>query len=1352
MAPEDTTFYPDFVPNQILTSDQLNHLRRYLDRQDRRARVRLVGTGIVCGLDHSVAGECRQIAVGEGFGVSSGGYLIELAETTYTHVRAYQDPDFTEGDDGVKTPLYEPWQAAPSGQLDILELLAARQDGAEPLGPSACQGRVLVLYLEKQPVDLKSCLVTDCNNKGLEIHLIARALLVNAGDLEALDLCDPPPPPVRLPRFHTDTALADLRTADDVNHAWARLIAAHAIPLRNAILRAWEKYGHFLDLDVTRQKQRITVGFNGLKGLADQQLVNQYHYDALTDLAAAYNELAAACKLIVDCCPALDFPRHLMLDALDGTPDFRHEFQPSPLGNVVHGDRQRVRLLFLRVVAMVRAFALEAPEVRLTPSHRQDRPLGDRAVPHYFRLTPGILERWQPRLCCTADPLWSYGDPGEPGALDLDLDYNRATFLRIEGHLDLDCAQAQAEITGERGEHNASFDVLCSHLEDRLQAERELGKTIEAGLAERRQGARDFHAGVMAAARDRSDDADAILDRLRAFTESEASLFEQLRDWTELRRSRPTRCDDGALRTDYLAARAEIFCLFRRFLGELEKRVNVQPLPIEPVTPEELPDGARMMIGDRLAAELISVRKTGDHIDEWLQLRMEEAIGAWTDSDPPDQVEWTLRAAAHALRAAIDRLLYDALPGDLRELSHALFRERYREVTGALLSLRLLWWAWEAQDPGEGDSPHSFLEDFTAVALPVSGSCLGARIAALYFAYDELRGRDLAPFNRLAARVDGLEHLAGVEKCGTFVLVCENGRVVADFSLPCRLPCCCEADLSELCLPPVALPDYRIVELEKEDDETRYQPVDRSFWVLTNDYDPNPAVGEGPARDSLVVVPESFDTVLGGEVQVEESGRVTYRHQGPSPGVLDRFLYTVELTGERCSGSAVGEVLILMAAEPEPEPPPPPDVVICVLDARTGQPIDRAAVSLNGGPPAPTGADGCAYFLDLALGTYEAKASKGGYQTAGIGFEVFPEPALQRHEIRLRPVISGDVTILVVSQSQPIFEARVELWQADTRVMDATTNDAGKAEFEDVETGAYTVVAVRSDYRRTSLSIQVAPGSQEHEIDLKPREGLVRVTLLEAASGAQIREAGVIVAATNGGFEARVTAPNQKGIFVFKGVPVGLHDVTAAGRGLSGASESPIRVEDNDTLEVTVLMFFDVRIKDEFVTWVAKKQGITQGEARARAGNVYGRRRGAAVASLATAAEDPAVARTAGYRSAFQLIDVAVNDPALGDEEIIAAYQETAKALARSIAAVQPQRKEPLREVLLAVSLAFLDRLTLANPQTAGRAVLDAVGQTAGAVEAAGVDPERLRTGWQGERLTEELGVASVSLFRARLG
>lgn len=48
-------------------------------------------------------------------------------------------------------------------------------------------------------------------------------------------------------------------------------------------------------------------------------------------------------------------------------------------------------------------------------------------------------------------------------------------------------------------------------------------------------------------------------------------------------------------------------------------------------------------------------------------------------------------------------------------------------------------------------------------------------------------------FNTFVAKIQGAEHLAGVPKGGTFILVTEGGKVIGDFSVPYR---CCENPLS----------------------------------------------------------------------------------------------------------------------------------------------------------------------------------------------------------------------------------------------------------------------------------------------------------------------------------------------------------------------------------------------------------------------------------------------------------------------------------------------------------------------------------------------------------------------------
>jgi hypothetical protein len=56
MIPNNVS-YPDFVPDQLLTSDNLNQLFGYLDEQGRMTRTNLIGIGIVCGLDVETAAD-----------------------------------------------------------------------------------------------------------------------------------------------------------------------------------------------------------------------------------------------------------------------------------------------------------------------------------------------------------------------------------------------------------------------------------------------------------------------------------------------------------------------------------------------------------------------------------------------------------------------------------------------------------------------------------------------------------------------------------------------------------------------------------------------------------------------------------------------------------------------------------------------------------------------------------------------------------------------------------------------------------------------------------------------------------------------------------------------------------------------------------------------------------------------------------------------------------------------------------------------------------------------------------------------------------------------------------------------
>ncbi|HEY8967894.1 MAG TPA: hypothetical protein VIM64_02350, partial [Puia sp.] len=75
--------FPVFDADQVLTNKHLNDLFNYLDQQDRLSRCKLIGSGIVCGLD--ISSSPGAITVSKGCGLTSQGYILLLCQSVYTH-------------------------------------------------------------------------------------------------------------------------------------------------------------------------------------------------------------------------------------------------------------------------------------------------------------------------------------------------------------------------------------------------------------------------------------------------------------------------------------------------------------------------------------------------------------------------------------------------------------------------------------------------------------------------------------------------------------------------------------------------------------------------------------------------------------------------------------------------------------------------------------------------------------------------------------------------------------------------------------------------------------------------------------------------------------------------------------------------------------------------------------------------------------------------------------------------------------------------------------------------------------------------------------------------------------------
>lgn len=921
--------YPEFVPNQILTNTQLNQLREHLEQEDRLTRLRLAGTGIVCGLHgRKVTAPAHGTQIVLGYGVTSDGELLELCSTTtYTHYRDYADPDRDE----ENKLRYLPWRKAadPTQQLDILELIPKEvMEGDDPPAATAftaatlgskTANRVLVLYLEHQPVDLNSCLVTSCDNKGRNINVNVRALLVLKADLTAAAGCAMPAPIHRIPRHHTKGVPQPGNTVAQIRQAFSDIVSENAATVSANIKTLFDAYAPFLDLK--------TVGADPLANKLTGGQIAQYRYGALLDFASAYNEAAAgAYTLLKECCPAGTFPRHLMLGVLDGSAGegFRNEFVASPLRNVMHGETARVRDLFTRLEKMIDGLVLgnHPAAASIRPSHSAAHTLGRRAQPYYFNAS--VTGVWRPRPRCTVDAEWPWLHPA--AATGLGTDYAEATLLRIEGHVGDPCQAALADIVQKRDQGNAEFHVLCSYVEDGAPDEKNARSELVALLEKPREALEAARKAFESFITKREGDVGPIVALSKEQGKWLAEVGETSRGWVDLRKRRVLYCDTAALAYDYLEARGELLCLagrvramVLRLLGDLDA---IEDEALVGAGMEGMLLGIEYTLVDRLVASVLA------EPDRWAAADEVSEIVKNLAGTRVEALRSALRFFLLSLVANLQRPLESALPPDLSEFDYDVFAYFFRIL---LADLREFWhWtralgfqpAGAATETGRklGDAPlHAADAEVLAADWLAPQGCQLARLATASVAFEAARARDVSLFRNLA-RIDGLEHLAGVSKGGTFVLVCDkasnDGTVAADFSLDGCLPCCCDVDVASLCLPPLALPDVRVVTLEPIPLEHRvigFQAVDLEINVAANDCDLN---GAATTRTIELL---SATSERGAKLEADaQRGVVRYHMEAgkPLPSMIDRFSYRLRVKAEKCEGEAIGRAIVIFTVKP----------------------------------------------------------------------------------------------------------------------------------------------------------------------------------------------------------------------------------------------------------------------------------------------------------------------------------------------------------------------------------------------------------------------------------------------------
>jgi hypothetical protein len=478
---EQITSYTVFEENQVLTSSQLNRLTGYLDRQHRLTRTKLMGVGIVCGLEVGRSGAA--ITVTQGCGVTTDGDLLYADEDgVFTHFKPFKDenagyPFFIRA--GNRVPLVE---LLPQGTED---------PEARPLGEiDDPAGKVALLYLESYRLSPDICTGGDCDSKGKEQRHRQKVLLLARSDLEALSASLP-----SLPSYYFDLPEAPAQrvllkadavgTINQLADPYFKVMQATVKVLLPALEKSYQvcepllraAYHGSNPTAAWRKKLEETLG-----AAAANKRGIQYVYAFLNDLLTAYAEFKEA--LFGDphlCCPEVRlFPKHLVLGAPVLPEDLpkdplRHGFYPSPvLSNGIHR-QERVVFLHQRLDHLLRTF--QVPEgrlpVRITPSHLGAGELGAGAIPYYYRIDSNfpLHRRWhydRHRRRQDGAVYGYFADKynGLPQALEpLKYDISRHSFFRIEGHLGEQIAKVEADLKQLIRQFNLPIKVMTLQIE-----------------------------------------------------------------------------------------------------------------------------------------------------------------------------------------------------------------------------------------------------------------------------------------------------------------------------------------------------------------------------------------------------------------------------------------------------------------------------------------------------------------------------------------------------------------------------------------------------------------------------------------------------------------------------------------------------------------------------------------------------------------------------------------------------------------------------------------------------------------------------------------------------------------------
>lgn len=755
--------YPYFESNQVLTHTQLNELFNYLDNQNRLTRSKLIGIGIVCGLDVEAPATADEteipIKISAGIGITSEGYLVALESATPKYYREYNLPD------GEKYAPFQYIDSSETKQYELFELID-EEDYVEStdtdIDATFLEDKVVIVFLEMYNYDPRSCLVRSCDEIGQTTYIKQRILVATTEVAEKIrentnliaveeDIFEE--------RFSLETISLNrvLFSSENFDGSLHDLFSKYrdAIPdvetiLQPAIESTYSVYKPILQPLYGQEPNALTQIADKMSTWADYLSVEnstqdyfgmQYFYDFIKDLILAYDEFRyTAFDVVTKCNIDTDlFPRHLFLgeaypNISDHDPQLnRNTFTQPYIYKHLTENIEKIKTLHQRLVQMILNFNFDninnpdnELDLKVTPSKEKGRWLSERAIPFYYSIVDAdseLLKNWNYELTRRRlkDENLSYHASNYATGKDfiinpLSYDYDNYPFLRIEGNNSEEAIEVKNKLIDERKDYNLPFQI----------------KLIDINTTSVNVEIDDYNA------------------------------------WKDLQ-------------TEYIGIRDDVFCQIQKLISSLKvpEGDNYQTECAQLI--ESIKENYNNIVNE-LPYELNAV----DYNNVYIQI----------NNLYENLIEFILY---------IKHLFGKLISEEFSILSSQEFHERKQELNDMYYSIRCF----------------------------LSG-CQLYRLTTIIYRFQSrieyLKTNSTQIFKNFIEKHPGLEHMAGVSKGGTYIMIQDNvtisesdvSRIVADFALP--YSCCSEtveipspeSELNDLKLPPLAVADYYLVSNEEE--------------------------------------------------------------------------------------------------------------------------------------------------------------------------------------------------------------------------------------------------------------------------------------------------------------------------------------------------------------------------------------------------------------------------------------------------------------------------------------------------------------------------------------------------------